>query len=634
MANKNLEEWTNRVLVTETLPYEVPVIFTNDKFYDALSRPASDGDINVALKKLLRRVKHYTIPYQYNINKDSTRKTRLSIIHPLWQAEICDFYASHEGSLLSYCANSAFSLRRPVAVAPAFVEPPIPKDGSTPKTGHVEEAAPKEGLSTAHFVSYFVYEKYNLLSKFYESPEFLRLEKRFRFLRTLDVSKCFYHIYTHSVSWAVKSKDFAKAYSNAHSFEGRFDRLMQQANYNETNGIVVGPELSRIFAEIILQSVDSSVLKRLKEKSIFEGRDYTIRRYVDDIAIFCNSREHLDLIQKTVSDELSKIKLYLNDEKTETFERPFVTPLTLARTEIGVVLKSLEDILSNDAPLSRADANRLRNCLRDTRAIVTKHGVGLSSVTGWALSSFNRILARANGKLYKSESTDAVQHWSYAVGKVLELAFHLCALDFRVRTTYSLCQILLTVYKVRSKISDLEFSQIEHLLVDELCLLSSGHGVDEEARDCIELYNVLICGSNFLKAEFVRNELIADRLNRLLEGELTYFKFITLTFCFHIDKTEFSAQIEALNGKAMQLILGGYGIAKNSEQYMLLCDFLSSPLVLEKDKRSVFNKIFGGTISAAAMAGLARRVGFVDWENLSLAHLLRKKELRPVYAVA
>ena len=86
----------------------------------------------------------------------------------------------------------------------------------------------------------------------------------------------------------------AKDSINADTFEKNFDQLMQHTNYNETNGIVVGPEISRIFAEIILQAVDLAILRQLKDKGYTLGRDYEIRRYVDDSYVYTNSRKVLD----------------------------------------------------------------------------------------------------------------------------------------------------------------------------------------------------------------------------------------------------------------------------------------------------------------------------------------------------
>ncbi|MFN8135210.1 MAG: hypothetical protein U0Z17_08290 [Bacteroidales bacterium] len=54
------------------------------------------------------------------------------------------------------------------------------------------------------------------------------------------------------------------------------------------NGIVVGPEISRIFAEIILQNVDINVLNILEKEGRKYEVDYEARRYVDDYFIFSN----------------------------------------------------------------------------------------------------------------------------------------------------------------------------------------------------------------------------------------------------------------------------------------------------------------------------------------------------------
>ena len=118
--------------------------------------------------------------------------------------------------------------------------------------------------------------------------DLLRLEQKFHFMMNMDIASCFYHIYTHSIAWAIKGKECAKNNIDAISFETTFDKLMQRSNYNETNGILVGPEVSRIFAEIIFQRIDLNVLNILREKNLKLGSDYEIRRYVDDHFIFAN----------------------------------------------------------------------------------------------------------------------------------------------------------------------------------------------------------------------------------------------------------------------------------------------------------------------------------------------------------
>lgn len=102
----------------------------------------------------------------------------------------------------------------------------------------------------------------------------------------MDVQNCFDSIYTHSIAWAINGG--VDIYKD--TFEGKcdgsvgvlWDKMMQEMNYNETNGIVIGPECSRIFAEVIMQYVDQMVEQQLLIKGYRNKVDYECYRYVDD----------------------------------------------------------------------------------------------------------------------------------------------------------------------------------------------------------------------------------------------------------------------------------------------------------------------------------------------------------------
>ena len=147
----------------------------------------------------------------------------------------------------------------------------------------------------------------------------------------IDVSRCFDSLYTHSISWAVRSKDYIKVNKGGlnQSFDENFDKLMQNANHQETNGILIGSEVARIFAEIILQDIDQKVLNSLDSKGIFNNLDYTIRRYVDDFCIFAKSKEIADKVTDVIADELNSYKLYINTNKTKYFSILFMVSFGL-----------------------------------------------------------------------------------------------------------------------------------------------------------------------------------------------------------------------------------------------------------------------------------------------------------------
>jgi len=634
MAENERKSWVYRALVTETLPYEVPVIFSNDKFYQTVSQDVQDKNLKKALEKLHPPITKYTVPYHYKIQKDSSRATELSIIHPLWQLEICRFYADHEGSLLSFCAKSEFSLRRPTALAALYVEKTEPDKETTPRAGIVELDVSEAELNPAHFISYFTYGKYNLLAKFFNSREFLRLEKKFRFMRSLDVSKCFYHIYTHSIAWKIKSKEFAKDNGNSHSFENRFDRLMQMANYNETNGIVVGPEISRIFAEIILQGADCEIQQDLLRKGLVEGRDYAIRRYVDDYSVFANSTERLDCIQSVVARRLGEVKLYLNEKKINTYERPFITPLTLARSELAECLRDLEDVLSKDGPFDANESRKLSAVLKAVRTVVARYGIELGNVSGWVMSSFRRLVSRANSRYLDQSEPKDVDKWLQFIQALLDVVFHVCAVDLRVRTTYNICQIISSVLRVKGKISDHQFEQVQYVIGSELASIVDQYDFESIADDPIELLNIVIAGAHFLGADFVGNPTVLKALSNLSKEPFTYFRYITLNFCYLTDVDRFEVEIKELSERAARVLTDGLDPRKFSDRYLLLCDYLGSPAATNKDKRAVFDGLFGGQIGSDTMDMLVKRVGFVDWSGFQIDHTLQRKELRPVYAMS
>jgi hypothetical protein len=61
---------------------------------------------------------------------------------------------------------------------------------------------------------------------------------------------------------------------------------------------LIGPEFSRIFAEIILQKIDITIEKKLKENNYFLKVDYEMYRYVDDYFLFCDDSVLKDEILK------------------------------------------------------------------------------------------------------------------------------------------------------------------------------------------------------------------------------------------------------------------------------------------------------------------------------------------------
>lgn len=133
----------------------------------------------------------------------------------------------------------------------------------------------------------------------------------------LDIQAFFDSIYTHSVSWAMHTKNIAKKNKINKNLVGNLlDSSLQKLNGGQTNGILVGNAVSRIISEIILCSVDIEIKKKLKEVNYL--------RYVDDYYIFVKDSSKIDNIIAIFRQELAKFELILNENKLRINESPFL----------------------------------------------------------------------------------------------------------------------------------------------------------------------------------------------------------------------------------------------------------------------------------------------------------------------
>lgn len=119
---------------------------------------------------------------------------------------------------------------------------------------------------------------------------------------------------------------------------------MQSVNARETNGIVIGPEFSRIFVEIILQYIDQKVEQELLEKNLRLKSTYECYRYVDDYFLFYNDENVRNLFIESLTKWLKEFKLQINPSKIEVYEKPFITKVTIAKQRIENLLSNIFSI--------------------------------------------------------------------------------------------------------------------------------------------------------------------------------------------------------------------------------------------------------------------------------------------------
>jgi hypothetical protein len=167
----------DRVLITETLPYETPIIFSGDGVYSRLKNLEKTSQIHQQIVDVLirgnggKKDSRGSVPLHYKVRKNSAEFRRLSLIHPRAQWRIRKFYERYESLLLYYCSLSPASIRAPERVAGSFFKKSSWENIYKFKAGGVATLSMEE--LSKHTPSFFAYRGFDRLYKFFESPDFL-----------------------------------------------------------------------------------------------------------------------------------------------------------------------------------------------------------------------------------------------------------------------------------------------------------------------------------------------------------------------------------------------------------------------------------------------------------------------------
>lgn len=615
-----------RPLLTDVLPYETTLIFSNDGFHSLIRELVLNKQvyekINSICNKIERDNKFFFIPYSYSIIRKDTKKRKLSLPHPFSQLELCNLYEEYSDYIIYLCTKSNFSLRYPAAISSKFY-----------KKGCLNE---DDDTITAS--NYFKYSNYRLLYKFYDSRQFLKLEKKYAFLRKLDVSNCFSSIYTHTISWAVKTKEVAKNQIGLSNFEQAFDKFMQHVNYNETAGIIIGPEFSRIFAEIIFQHIDLKIEKKLASDDYrFKlYKDYEIYRYVDDIFVFSNKYENLDLIEKVIQEELEPFRLYLNDNKEKDFLVPFASDVSAAKDELQFLFNEISDcikIFDNKISFETLKVS-YTNFINRLKNILYRNNTSVFSVDSYIFYRLKNMVKRISNKnlSLNEESKKVTLAW---IEIILEISFYVFSLDIRITSCNKLSYILVNINNfMKVNFNENHINNVNKLIFDEILHIIKKE-INKDKNEFIEIANLLLVLKSINYIEKIPEKDIDEIVsNTLTPDRFDYFTCTTL-LAFTMNNIDYIKQRDKLLNyiKCLDLNL------KNTDHFLLIFDYLTYPKVT-RDEKILFIKKLNDQYDLKLTSNDQEKVVdyikdktiFTDWsQNIDFNRKLQKKEFIAPY---
>ena len=663
-----------RVILSDILPYEVPLIFSNRSFYRALVKYKIDLSITESnyiiswdkntpeylsiyfsilfgknySKKLLTDNKiiikdnnPYNIPYTYNILHKKNRYRELSIIHP-FQQELCiDFYNKYKDLMLYYTNLSNFSLRKPVRISKFtyYKDAFHLKNFDDNPVTCIEE----DGKDYENIKSFFVYKKYGNIYKFYESSEYLKAEFKFSHLIKMDISSCFDSIYTHSIAWAVYGKEYVKKYLTKieKSFPGMFDKLVRNMNHKQTNGILIGPEFSRIFAEIILQSIDVKLENKFINKKLYNKRDYQIFRYIDDYFIFYNDIYLGDEIIKELGILLKDFNLHFNDSKREDYDRPIITNLSITKEKIKDLLE--DTICYNLEKMENDDENNdikwIGNININSNKMKTKFRTILleTSVEYSKILSFTMYLITANlNKLLKKYKQDTkknakIKHVNLnlliiALNELIDFTFFIYSMCPRVSYSIKLCQFLGIILNFVKDIKKDDYKNlIFKSIYDKIYSILKQDINNKEFHNIETLYLFIILKE--LGSDYLLPPSIVTAFKTSPKDKNFYWSVMVLLFYIQNLK-QYSEIKKELIEEAIKCIKDLD--LKETKRSLLSIDILSCPYIESAAKEQILKlysipkELYGNFLNSSCN-------WFIKWNNFNFKKEVDNKIAREVY---
>lgn len=647
-----------RVLITETIPFETPIIFSNDGLYDQIT--ALDDREREVQRFIIKALVLYevdnspssTIPYTYKIKKDSKSFRRLFLLHPASQWKIKEFYEKYEQLIIHYCSISPASIRAPKTVVSSFYSKSCWENINKYKTGTI--ALDSLDKYSKHAPSFFSYRGYDRLYKFFNSRDYFLLEKKFSFLKTMDVTKCFDSIYTHCLAWATKDKSFTKLYVAVSStFAQEFDQVIRHGNHNETNGIPIGPEVSRIFAEIIFQEIDQRVIQALPD--LIFHQHYEFRRYVDDIFIFAGDEFIANRVYDKYADVLMDFNLHVNIAKSTCIGRPFFSSKASLIYDAGQQANLFFDKFLDQKTFGVLSPKPIfntwkltKNYIESVKALCHSNDTRYDEVASYLISAITeRVKKLVNQDDSSSFIPDILYINSFVV--LLDVLFFLYSVAPSVGASYKLSTSLILVARFSKKYLPDKYPTIHQKIFDLTCSLLYDQLDVRNASDIdgfihLELFNVMLAiqelGSNYLLPPDIINKLFIDneKDNEKLIKKLTYFK-ITISLFYMGDFPIYKELQKKILDVAKKKLSDLSDILMISEKAHLLLDLFSCPYVPDKQKTDWVKNLYK-TLKRNLpnekelqifLEDMKTSYAQVDWKGIDLLNSLEKKELKQTY---
>ena len=335
-------------ILTDLLPVEISELFSFSQLYTFLLKKGNQKILDALIQEIKQNKAQSssrmfengwsTKPLKYKILKGTDTMREMSVIQPFSALNLFLFIECYQKEILNYFEkHHDYSIRYHKKSTDLYYKA---KSGRV--TQYFQDQSFRAGCGAIQQAgNYFKIGPFESINSFADSRVWRMCNFKYKYYAKLDYKACFDSIYTHAFTWIIERNVVdAKDAVNSHLLV-TIDRILQNINGRSSNGIVVGPEFSRMMAEVLLEHIDNVISISLSKENIIYNVDYVAFRYVDDIFLFANQPQVIEQILSKYKMIGEQYLLRLNELKLTKGNTPCLPKEWLERT------RQLSDIIGN-----------------------------------------------------------------------------------------------------------------------------------------------------------------------------------------------------------------------------------------------------------------------------------------------
>ncbi len=264
-------------------PSEIPPTFNTSSLGDNLD------NLSLSVLERWNKVRKTNITESkcclYSVPRVKNFRRILHIPNPFYQIILCDYIENNWVKIEAHLNQSSLSVSKPVL--------PIQREN--------------------HFSRSFdtIKDIINI------EQEIAIKSTKYSYMLKTDISRYYSTIYTHSIPWALHTKDVAKTRRRDPTLFGNdIDKCVRNTKEGQTLGIPIGPDSSIILSEIIATSIDVELERNFKG---IEGL-----RIIDDYILFFKERYECEEVLSKLNEILKSYELEMNPTKIQILEIPYI----------------------------------------------------------------------------------------------------------------------------------------------------------------------------------------------------------------------------------------------------------------------------------------------------------------------